>query len=167
MYNFYILQNSFSSNASSATLAILLLAVGIPIGFKLRTTKVENPEPENSTPQGWITILTSRPEQPMFFVPVVLMAILLVIKIDFGWNILALALEGVVVVLGAFFAKERSFRLTGLGLLFLCVLKFVAWDVWKLNDPRAPYLSLIGLGALILVAGYLYSKNRKALRDYL
>jgi LPXTG-motif cell wall-anchored protein len=47
------------------------------------------------------------------------------------------------------------------------VLKFVAWDVWKLNDPRAPYLSLIGLGALILVAGYLYSKNRKALRDYL
>jgi hypothetical protein len=167
MYNFYVLQNSFSSSASSAAMAILLLVVGIPIGFKLRATKVENSEPENSKPQGWITILTSHPEQPMFFVPVVLMAILLVIKIDFGWNILALALEGVVVVLGAFFAKERSFRLTGLGLLFLCVLKFVAWDVWKLNDPRAPYLSLIGLGALILVAGYLYSKNRKALREYL
>jgi len=103
----------------------------------------------------------------MFFVPVALMAILLVIEIDFGWNVLALALEGVVVVLGAFFAKERSYRLTGLGLLLLCVLKFVLWDVWKLNDPRAPYLSLIGLGALILVAGYLYSRNRKALRELL
>jgi hypothetical protein len=46
-------------------------------------------------------------------------------------------------------------------------LKFAVWDVWKLNDPRAPYFSLIGLGTLFLVAAYLYSRNRKALRDYL
>ena len=103
----------------------------------------------------------------MFFVPMVLMAVFLVIKIDFGWNILALAVEGVVIVLGAFFAKERSFRLSGLGLLLFCVVKFFAWDYWRLTDPRAHYLSMMGLGVLILVGSYLFSRNRKALRDYL
>ena len=135
--------------------------------LELRQIKLDSSELENSKPQNWLSVLVRRPEQSMFFVPVVLMAILLVIKIDFGWNIVALALEGVMVVLGAFFAKERSFRLAGLALLLLCVLKFFVWDLWRLEDPRAPWISFIGLGALIIVAGYLYSKNRKALRDYL
>jgi len=164
-HNFYRLQNSFSSSVYPAALAIVLLAVGIPLAFRLREQKAEEATGDNSRGRGWVTALARRPEQPMFFVPVVLMAILLVIKIDFGWNVLALAMEGVVVVLGAFFAKERSYRLTGLGLLFLCVFKYFSWDMWKLNGSRA--LSLMGLGALLIVAGYLFSRNRKALRDYL
>ncbi|HEV2964301.1 MAG TPA: DUF2339 domain-containing protein [Candidatus Angelobacter sp.] len=166
-HNFFMLQNSFSSSTSASVLSILLLAAGIPIGFRLRQIKADGSEPEKPKSQNWISFLTRRPEQPMFFVPVVLMAILLVIKIDYGWDILALALEGVVIVLGAFFAKERSFRLTGLGLLLLCVLKFFAQDLWMLNDPSAPWISFIGLGVLLLVATYVYSRNRKALRDYL
>ena len=142
-----------------------VLALGIPLTLRLREQQTEEATGNNSQNRSWITALVRHPEQPMFFVPVVLMAILLVIKIDFGWNVLALALEGVVVVLGAFFAKERSYRLTGLGLLFLCVLKYFLWDMWKLSGSHA--LSLIGLGALILVASYLFSRNRKALRDYL
>ena len=164
-YNFYRLQNSLSSSVYPSALAILLLAVAIPLAFQLREQKIEYPKGGDSQGQGWITFLGRRPEQPMFFVPVALLAALLIIKIGFGWNVLALALEGVVVVLGAFFAKERSYRLTGLALLCMCVLKYFLWDMWRLNGPRA--LSLIGLGALILVASYLYSRNRKALRDYL
>jgi len=164
-HNFYMLRNSFSSSTSASALAIVLLAVGIPIGFKLRELKADGSQQEGK--EKWLSVLARRPEQPMFFVPVVLMAILLIIKFDFGWNVLALAVEMIVVVLGAFFAKERSFRLAGLGLLLVCILKFFSWDVWRLNDPRAPYLSLLGLGALILAASYLYSRNRKALRDYL
>lgn len=164
-HNFYMIQNSFSSSTPSSALSIALLVVGIPICFKLRQLKVDGSQTGGK--ENWISVLVRRPEQPLFFVPVVLMAILLIIKFDFGWNVLALAVEMIVVVLGAFFAKERSFRLTGLGLLIACILKFFTWDVWKFNDPRAPYLSLIGLGALILAAGYLYSRNRKALRDYL
>ena len=166
-HNFYMLQNSFSSSTASSALSIVLLAVGIPICFKLRQLKSNGPDTQPERSSNWISVLVRRPEQPMFFVPVVLMAVLLIIKFDFGWNVLALAVEMIVVVLGAFFAKERSFRLTGLGLLIVCILKFFSWDLWRLNDPRAPYLSLIGLGALILAAGYLYSRNRKALRDYL
>jgi len=166
-HNFYMLQNSFSSSTASSALSIVLLAVGIPICFKLRQLKTGGPGARVEAGSNWISVLVRRPEQPMFFVPVVLMAILLIITFDFGWNVLALAVEMIVVVLGAFFAKERSFRLTGLGLLIVCILKFFSWDLWRLNDPRAPYLSLIGLGALILAAGYLYSRNRKALRDYL
>ena len=166
-HNFYMLQNSFSSSTPASVLSIVLLAVGIPIGFKLRRIKADDSASENLKPQSWISVLVRRPEQSMFFVPMVLMAVFLVIKIDFGWNILALAVEGVVIVLGAFFAKERSFRLSGLGLLLFCVVKFFAWDYWRLTDPRAHYLSMMGLGVLILVGSYLFSRNRKALRDYL
>ncbi len=167
MHNFYMLQNSFSSSTSASALAILVLVLGIPIGFKLRAPKTENPESEDSAPNRRIAIVIRQPEQPMFFVPVALMALLLVIRIDFGWNVLALALEGLVVILGALFAKERSYRRTGLVLLCLCILKFFLWDYWKLNDPRVHYLGLLGLGALILVASYVLSRNRKALRELL
>jgi hypothetical protein len=162
MYDFHRLHNSFSSSVTFPVLAILVLAVGVPIAFQVR-----EPKTENSESPGWIKFLVRSPEQPMFFASVVLMAVLLVIKLDVGWNTLTWGLEGLVVVLAAFFARERSFRLTGMGLLLLCILKLVCWDAWKINDPRAPYLSFIGLGAFILVVAYLFSRNRKALRENL
>ena len=166
-HNFYMLQNSFSSSTSSSVVSILLLAVGIPIGFKLRQKEPDSSELENAKPQSRISVLVRRPEQSVFFVSVVLMAIFLVIKIDLGWNLLALAAEGVVIALGAFLAKERSFRLTALGLLLTCVVKLFAWDYWKLTNPQIHSLSFMGLGILMLVGGYLFSRNRKALREWL
>jgi uncharacterized membrane protein len=67
----------------------------------------------------------------------------------------------------ALWAKVRSFRLAGLGLLLLCAAKIVFWDVWQVSDLTARYLTLIGVGALILVVSYLISRNREALREYL
>jgi cbb3-type cytochrome oxidase subunit 3 len=166
-HNFYMLQNSFSSSTLSSVVSILLLAMGIPIGFQLRQIKAEGLESENPKQQSWISALIRRPEQSMFFVPVVLMAIFLVIKIDLGWNLLALAAEGVVIALGAFLAKERSFRLTGLGLLLLCVVKLFVWDYWRLTNPQIHSLSFMGLGILMLVVAYLFSRNRKAIREWL
>jgi hypothetical protein len=41
------------------------------------------------------------------------------------------------------------------------------WDVWQVSDLTARYLTLIGVGSLILVVSYLISRNREALREYL
>ena len=103
----------------------------------------------------------------MFFVPFVLMAVLLAVKVDPGMITLAWGAQAVVVFMLALWAKERSFRLAGLGLLMLCVAKITFWDAWQLNDPTARYLTLIGVGALVLVVSYLISRNREALREYL
>jgi uncharacterized membrane protein len=72
----------------------------------------------------------------------------------------------VVVFVLALWLGERSFRLTGLGLLLLCAGKILLVDMWRL-DLRDRYLTLIVLGAALLLVSFLYTRNREALRQYL
>lgn len=162
MYNFYHLHELFGSSLSSAVLTIVLLAAGVPICLAIRRSVAQT-----FTGPSWATLLARHSEQPMFFVPFVLMAVLLALKVDPGMITLALGAQSVVVFVLALWAKERSFRLAGLVLLLLCVAKIVLWDAWQLNDPTARYLTLIGVGLLILGVSYLISRNREALREYL
>jgi uncharacterized membrane protein len=69
-------------------------------------------------------------------------------------------------MLFALAVKERSFRLTGLALLLLCVGKVVAMDVWGLQ-PRDRYITFIIVGAALLFVSYLYSRYRDAIRQLL
>ena len=103
----------------------------------------------------------------MFFVPVLLLTVLLALKMPGGMITLAWGIEGMVLFVLALLAKERSYRLTGIALLILCVGKIMVWDVWQIDDPRARYLTMIGVGGLLLVVSYLYGRNREALREYL
>jgi hypothetical protein len=161
MYNFYQLHELYGSNLSSSVLTIVLLAAGIPICFAMR----KNARQTFRGPQ-WLALLAGHPEQPMFFVPFVLMAVLLALKVTAGMITLAWGALAVVVFVLALWAKERSYRLAGLILLLLCVAKIICWDVWQLNDV-ARYLTLIGVGVLIFVVSFLISRNREALREYL
>lgn len=163
MHNFRNLSDSFVSALPGSLWAIGLLAVSIPIAFQLRSKDKDTQAPGG---QNWITFLVRRPEQPLFFVSVILMAALLAIKLP-DMITLALGIEGIVVFLLALLAKERSFRLTGFGLVVLCVAKIACWDAWRMSDPRARYLTFIGVGIVILVVSYLYARNREALREYL
>jgi uncharacterized membrane protein len=72
----------------------------------------------------------------------------------------------VAVFLLALWVGERSFRLSGLGLLLLCVGKILFVDVWRLN-PRDRYLTLIVLGGALLLVSFLYTRNRELIRQYL
>jgi len=161
-YNFYQLHQLFSSNVSSAVWTIVLLAAGVPVCLTMRKNAAQT-----FTGPRWATMLARHSEQPMFFVPFVLMAVLLALKVTPGMITLAWGAQAVLVFVLALWAKERSFRLAGLALLMLCVAKIVLWDVWQLNDPTAKYLTLIGSGILILGVSYLISRNREALREYL
>jgi hypothetical protein len=161
MHNFYHLHESFSANVSSSAWAIGLMAVGVPVALQIRRQNQEN------TSAGWVGALARHPEQPTFFVPFVLLSVLLWLKVASGMITLAWGAEAVMVFVLALWAKVRSFRLAGLGLLLLCAAKIVFWDVWQVSDLTARYLTLIGVGALILVVSYLISRNREALREYL
>jgi hypothetical protein len=162
MNNFYHLREAFGSNLSSAVWTIGVLAAGVPICLSIR----RNGKQEFAGPR-WMALLAERSEQPMFFVPFVLMAVLLALKVDPGMITLAWGAEAVIVFVPALWAKERSFRLAALALLLLSAAKIILWDVWQLNDPTARYLTLIGVGLLILIVSYLISRNREALREYL
>ncbi len=162
MYNFYHLHEPFSSNLSAAAWAIALMGASVPICLAIRR---RNAEPVAG--KGWLAFLVRRPEQPAFFVPFVLLAVLLALKVVPGMITLAWGAQAVMVFVLALWAKERSFRLAGLGLLLICAAKIVCWDVWQFDDPTARILTLIGVGGLILLVSFLFSKNRETLREYL
>jgi hypothetical protein len=162
MYNFYHLQEPFGSSLSGAIWTIGLLAVGVPVCLAIRRSAAQT-----FTGPPWAAGLASHAEQPMFFVPFVLTAVLLALKVDPGMITLAWGAKAVMVFVLALWAKERSFRLAGLVLLLLCVGKIVFWDAWQFNDPTARYLTLIGVGGLAVAVYYLISRYREELREYL
>jgi len=143
--------------------AVALLLLALPFAFQLRKKN----EPSEET--GLVRLLQSivrRPEQLFFFIAVGLLTVLLALEMRHGMVTLSWGVEGVAVFVLALWLSERSFRLTGLGLLLLCVGKILLVDVWRL-DPRDRYLTFIVLGAALLLVSFLYTRNREALRQYL
>ena len=143
--------------------AVAILLAALPFTFQLRRKNEESRE------TGLVRLLRSvarRPEQPLFFIAVGLLTVLLAVEMRQGMVTLAWGVEGLAVFVLALWLAERSFRLTGLGLLLLCVGKILFVDVWGL-DPRDRYLTFIVLGGALLLVSFLYTRNREALRQYL
>jgi uncharacterized membrane protein len=143
--------------------AVALLLASLPFAFQLRKKN------EESVETGFARLMQGvvrRPEQLLFFTAVGLLTVLLAIEMRHGMVTLSWGVEGVAVFVLALWLGERSFRLTGLGLLLLCVGKILLVDVWGL-DPRDRYLTFIVLGAALLLVSFLYTRNREVLRQYL
>ncbi|HXZ20070.1 MAG TPA: DUF2339 domain-containing protein, partial [Candidatus Acidoferrales bacterium] len=136
-----------------------LLLLGLPFAFRIRETEKAKPSPSSFAP-------ARRPEQILFFVPVGILTALLALEMRKGLITLAWGVEGVVVFLIALAIGERSFRLTGLGLLLLCVGKLVVVDVWTLESSDR-YVTFIVLGAVLLLVSFLYTRYQEKLRQYL
>ena len=144
--------------------AVALLFLSLPILFQLRRKGMAE------LPEGILfrvlIVLSRRPEQVFFFIALTLLTVLLALEMRHGMVTLSWGVEGVAVFLLALWLSERSFRLSGLGLLLLCVGKIIAVDVWRLN-PRDRYVTFIVLGIALLLVSYLYTRNRDTLRQYL
>jgi uncharacterized membrane protein len=143
---------------------VALLFISLPILFQLRS------KGRAELPEGIffrvLAALSRRPEQVFFFIALTLLTVLLAVEMRHGMVTLSWGVEGVAVFLLALWLGERSFRLSGLGLLLLCVGKIIVVDVWRLN-PRDRYLTFIVLGTALLLVSFLYTRNREALRQYL
>jgi uncharacterized membrane protein len=72
----------------------------------------------------------------------------------------------VLIFLFALAAKERSFRLTGLGLLLVCVAKVLTLDAWRLNQTDR-YITFIIVGVALIAVSSLYIRFRENIRQYL
>ena len=107
-----------------------------------------------------------RPEQWFFFAPFALAVGALAIKLSSGHITIAWSLVGVGVFLFALAVGERSYRLAGLALLLVCVVKIVLMDVWQLSPPER-YTTLIVLGLALLAVSFLYTRFGKTIRKFL
>ena len=167
LHNFY--QRTYfpaplwDSRVVSVGAVVALLFAALPFAFRLRR------KGEGSFESGIVRILqtlASRPEQVIFFVAIGLLTVLLALEMRHGLITLSWGLEGVAIFMFALWVSERSFRLSGLGLLLLCVGKILLVDVWRLS-PRDRYLTLIVLGSALLLVSFLYTRHREAIRQYL
>jgi hypothetical protein len=143
--------------------AVGFLLASLPFAFKLREEARPTEKP------GIVRLMQTivwHPEQVVFFIAVGLLTVLLAQEMRYGMVTLSWGIEAVAVFLLALQLGERSFRLTGLGLLLLCVGKIVVVDVWRLS-PQDRYITFIVLGIALLLVSFLYTRNREALRQYL
>ena len=141
--------------------AVAVLLACLPFAFRLRDRYKAQ-----AFSNRWIGALVRHPEQFMFFAPVLLLTLMLALKMRAGMVTVAWGIEGVLIVLLALAVSERSYRLTGLSLLLVCVGKVLAKDAWGLA-PRDRYITFIILGMALLLVSFLYSKYREAIRQFL
>jgi hypothetical protein len=146
----------------SSAAAILLASLFFAFRLRGRYSIAQNLSP-------WmrpLAVIADRPEQVEFFIPIVLLTCMLALKMRAGMVTVSWGIEGVLIVLLALAVKERSFRLTGLGMLLLCVAKVMTLDVWGLQ-ARDRYITLIIVGAALVFVSFLYTRYRDTIRQFL
>ncbi|HEX9456886.1 MAG TPA: hypothetical protein VF935_04580, partial [Candidatus Acidoferrum sp.] len=146
----------------SSAAAILLASLFFAFRLRGRYTSPQSA----STWTRRLAVIAGRPEQVVFFVPIILVTFMLALKMKSGMVTVAWGVEGVLIFLLALAVKERSFRLTGLGVLLLCVGKVLALDFWGLQT-RDRWITLITLGAALMFVSFLYTRYRETIRQYL
>jgi len=153
------------SRSLTVGVTVALLFAALPFAFKLRRSR-EDDSTRCGRWRGMFNALGRRPDQVFFFIPFFLLTVLLALEVPKGMVTVAWGMEAVAVFLFALMVGQRSYRLSGLGLLLVCVGKIVVLDVWGLL-PRDRYLTFIVLGAALLGVSFLYTRFRETIRQYL
>ena len=144
--------------------AAAILLANLFFAFRLRARYKASPSASRIVKAAMAFV--SHPEQLQFFLSVILLTTMLALKMRAGMVTVSWGIEGVLIILLALAVNERSFRLTGLGLLLLCVVKVVAMDAWGLQ-PRDRYITFIIVGVALLLVSFLYNRYRETIRQYL
>ena len=164
VYNFYSRGVEPWSVASVAVaIAAMILFVSLFFAFRLRRFESEERLQSQRNP---LFFAIHHPEQILFFVPLLMITILLALEMRSGLVTVSWGLEAVVVFLFALLVGERTYRLSGLALLLLCVGKIVVIDVWGLQ-PRDRYITFIIMGVALLLVSFLYTRYRERIHKFL
>jgi len=123
----------------------------------------------NDGPKGlryaWRAI-EAYPQHLFFFVPTILLTVLLSLEVRRGFLTAAWGIEGLIVFLAVLKMDERAYRWFSLLLFMLCVARIVTVDVWNF-DALGRIVSFLGLGVALLGVSFLYARHRELLRRVL
>jgi hypothetical protein len=82
-----------------------------------------------------------------------------------AWLVPAWGIEGMVLLFSGFFLRERVLRLSGLGLLFLCLAR-LGYDIRSL-DALGRIISFVVLGLMLLAVSWTYTKFKDQMKRWL
>jgi hypothetical protein len=137
------------------------MLLALPAAFAIRRDR------QSSGPAiTQLDLVLTHPEQPFFFVPLALTAILLAVELRTGAITIGWIALGLFAFLFALPLGERSYRLAGLGLLLLGLAKILLVDIWSAS-PTDRYITLIVTGVALLLVSFLYSRYRETILKFL
>ena len=155
------------------TVTVTACALLLYVLFAAAKMAKRKPEPKDDTqkPQdrgvryAWRSI-ESYPQHLFFFVPTILLTILVSLEVRRGFLTAAWGIEGLIVFLAVLKMDERAYRWFSLSLFMLCVARIVTVDVWNF-DALGRIVSFLGLGVALLGVSFLYARHRELLRRVL
>jgi hypothetical protein len=169
LFNFYeshpLLLPSEHTRLLYVGVTVALLFLAVPFALQLRPGVRETVPREGGRFAKLLAALTRHPDQVVFFIAFGLLTVLLCLEIRKAFVTLAWGLEALVVFVFALWAGVRNFRLAAIGLLLVCVARIVL-DLWRF-EGNSPWLTGIGLGATLILVGYMSIRFREAIRKYL
>jgi len=95
-----------------------------------------------------------------------LVTLLLYYEVQGNLLTIAWAIQGLVVLTLGFLVRDRTFRLSGLALLLVCLLKVFVIDLRGV-ETLYRILSFIVLGAILLLVSFAYTKYREVIKRYI
>lgn len=156
----YFVSGGWRGRMLVVMIASALLLTSLPIAFQLRKRE------QNDLSRIGKLLAVHRSDQWLFFAPVLLVAVLLAVKMQPGMLTLSWGVVGLGAIVLGLASSQRSYRLTGISLLLLCVGKIVVFDAWQLSQ-RDRYITFIVLGAALILVSTLYGKYRETVRRLL
>ena len=160
--SYFATATGWNGNVAVLSLVAALFLSALPIAFRLRARYAERPMQFRLSR----ALALNRPEQWLFFAPVVLVTLMILVKMNPGMVTLSWGIEGLLVILLGLSVNQRSYRITGLLLLLLCVGKIIFRDAWQLSE-RDRYITFIALGAALMLVSTLYTRYRESVRKRL
>lgn len=112
------------------------------------------------------SLIENHSQHVFFFVPTLLLTVLLSLEVRRGFLTAAWGVEALVIFLAVLKMHERAYRWFSLSLFLLCVARIVTVDVWNL-DALGRIVSFLGLGVALLAVSFLYARHREILRKVL
>lgn len=100
------------------------------------------------------------------YVASLIVAGMLLDQVSGGMLTLSWSLEGIGLLALGFTARERTLRLSGLAVLLICIGKVFLYDLRNL-ETLYRILSFVGLGAVLLLVSWIYTRFKEQLRKYL
>lgn len=160
----YFTSKDWSGNYLVVSVAAAILLATLFFAFPLRE---EYKLSAGTLRRGnFAAFFLGRPELLQFFVPVILVTVMLALKAQEAMITVSWGIEGVMIVLLALAIQERIFLRTGFGLLLLSFGKVCVIDLWRLHGFDQA-VTVVIIGVAFAVVSFLYIKYQDNIRKYL
>jgi uncharacterized membrane protein len=133
----------------------IALLFAVPIASRAAVARA-NPTGRSPEEQGRIALLVLN---------TLLLTLLVFQRMDRSLLVPAWGLEGMLLLFSGFLLRERALRLSGLGLLLLCLLR-LGYDVQRL-DALGRIISFVVLGLVLLAVSWVYTRFREQMKKWL